>query len=464
MTLQASVGPYDFISISLNEKAPWYVIPFDKHGNCTGPKTRDHLLEAVKQGDFTDIYIFSHGWNNDWSDAVGDNPSGGPSGGGYRGMIESYVNLRRTHKLAYNRPYRPLLIGIFWPSAWLILPWESAPRIAAADPQIAAAAQAQERHALDDVAQLLDEGDVEAFYAYAQQDKLSADDARKLAHILLPVYNLGVDSGPSDVPRPAGQVTADQLVELWRKIGGRAKPRDTGTRGARLGRVSATPEVAGQLESFDPRSLLRGASVWMMKDRAGTVGAHGVADLLTGLLGASATARVHAIGHSFGCRVLLSAICFPPSLPRKVDSLLLLQPAVSHLCFASEIASTGKPGGYRAALERVDQPILLTFSNEDQPLHNFFHLALVRASDVGDAQIAGGDEPPNIYAALGGYGPRGVAAGECETIPINPVGQPYKLGADAPEIYALNGAGVIHGHGDFNQEATWWALYNQVAR
>jgi pimeloyl-ACP methyl ester carboxylesterase len=222
--------------------------------------------------------------------------------------------------------------------------------------------------------------------------------------------------------------------------------------------------VAGQLESFDPRSLLRGASVWMMKDRAGTVGAHGVADLLTGLLGASATARVHAIGHSFGCRVLLSAICFPPSLPRKVDSLLLLQPAVSHLCFASEIASTGKPGGYRAALERVDQPILLTFSNEDQPLHNFFHLALVRASDVGDAQIAGGDEPPNIYAALGGYGPRGVAAGECETIPINPVGQPYKLGADAPEIYALDGAGVIHGHGDFNQEATWWALYNQVAR
>jgi hypothetical protein len=162
--------------------------------------------------------------------------------------------------------------------------------------------------------------------------------------------------------------------------------------------------------------------------------------------------------------VLLSAICFPPSLPREVNSLLLLQPAISHLCFASTIATTGQPGGYRAALKRVDQPIMLTFSKEDQPLHDFFHLALVRASDVGDTQIAGGDEPPNIYAALGGYGPRGCAAGECETLPINPVGQAYELGAGAPEIYALDGAGVIHGHGDFNQEAIWWALYNQVAR
>src|SRR5687768_17592274 len=113
MSAQPSIGPYAFIPIGANQQAPWYIIPFDRHGNCTGPKTRDHLLDAVKQGDFTDIYIFSHGWNNDWRDAVGDDRSGAASTGGYRGMIESYINLRRNHKLAYNRPYRPLLIGIF---------------------------------------------------------------------------------------------------------------------------------------------------------------------------------------------------------------------------------------------------------------------------------------------------------------------------------------------------------------
>ncbi|HEU5098481.1 MAG TPA: hypothetical protein VFU22_05650 [Roseiflexaceae bacterium] len=465
MSPQTSVGPYDIFSLDANTQAPWYVIPFDKNGNCTGPKTRDHLLDAVRQGDFTDVYIFAHGWNNDWRDAVGDNPSGGPAIGGYRGMIQSYVNFRRAHNLAYQRAYRPLLIGIFWPSAWLVLPWESAPQIAATDPQIAATAVAQERRALEEVAQLIDDADVEAFYAYAQQDKLSEDDARELARILLPVYNQAAPAGPSDVPRPSGQVTPDQLVEVWRKIGGRETPLDTGESGGlfNLGDSQSGPQVAGLLENLDPRMLLRGASVWVMKDRAGTVGARGVASLLTSLLSASSNTRVHAIGHSFGCRVLLSAICFPPSLPRKVDSLLLLQPAVSHLCFASDVAGSGKPGGHRPALDRVEQPIMLTFSNEDQPLHSFFHLALVRAADVGDTQIAGGDEPPNIYAALGGYGPRGLATNECTTIPIKPVGQAYDLGAGAPEIYALDGAGVIHDHGDFNQEVTWWALYNQVA-
>jgi hypothetical protein len=464
MPAQLSAGPYDFIPIDSATQAPWYVIPFDQQGRCTGPLTRDHLIDAARQGDFTDIYLFSHGWNNDWRDAIGDDLSGVATGTGYRGMIDSYVKLRRDHALGYARPYKPLLVGIFWPSAWLVLPWERAPQIAADDPQIADSAVSHERRALEELAGLLDDADVEAFYALTQREKLGEAEARELARILLPIYNQAPSAGPADIAGAGGEVAPDQLIELWRKIGQRDKPRDTGSAGGRLGRVSAAPQVAGSLDNLDPRMLVRGASVWVMKDRAGTVGARGVAGLLSGLLSASASARVHLIGHSFGCRVLLSAICHPPSLPRKVDSALLLQPAVSHLCFAADVARSGKPGGYREALKRVDQPIMLTFSKEDQPLHNFFHLALVRAADLGDAQIAGDDEPPNVYAALGGYGPRGYAAGECEIIPINPVGQAYNLGAGAPRIYALDGAGVIHGHGDYNQAATWWALYNQVAR
>ncbi len=302
MPAKLYAGPYDSIPIGPNTQAPWYVIPFDDQGRCTAPLTRGQLVDAVKHGDFTDIYLFSHGWNNDWRDAVGDDPSGVATGGGYRGMFEAYGRLRRDHNLAYNRPYRPLLIGIFWPSAWLVRPSEAAPQIAADDPQLAEAAVAQERRALEELARLIDGADVEAFYAFTQQEKLSEDDA---------------------------------LVELWRKIGQREKPRDTGAAGGRLGGAGAAPQIAGILDGLSPRDVIRGASVWIMKDRAGTVGAHGVADLLTDLLAASATARVHAIGHSFGCRVLLSAICYPSSLPRKVDSALLLQPALSHLCFAA---------------------------------------------------------------------------------------------------------------------------------
>src|SRR6266540_1381922 len=258
MPAKLYAGPYDSIPIGPNTQAPWYVIPFDDQGRCTAPLTRGQLVDAVKHGDFTDIYLFSHGWNNDWRDAVGDDPSGVATGGGYRGMFEAYGRLRRDHNLAYNRPYRPLLIGIFWPSAWLVRPSEAAPQIAADDPQLAEAAVAQERRALEELARLIDGADVEAFYAFTQQEKLSEDDARELARILLPVFNRASGAG-----------------------------------------AGAAPQIAGILDGLSPRDVIRGASVWIMKDRAGTVGAHGVADLLTDLLAASATARGHAIGHSF---------------------------------------------------------------------------------------------------------------------------------------------------------------------
>src|SRR6266540_2958433 len=235
MPAKLYAGPYDSIPIGPNTQAPWYVIPFDDQGRCTAPLTRGQLVDAVKHGDFTDIYLFSHGWNNDWRDAVGDDPSGVATGGGYRGMFEAYGRLRRDHNLAYNRPYRPLLIGIFWPSAWLVRPSEAAPQIAADDPQLAEAAVAQERRALEELARLIDGADVEAFYAFTQQEKLSEDDARELARILLPVFNRASGAGAGDIPAAQGTATPDQLVELWRKIGQREKPRDTGAAGGRLG-------------------------------------------------------------------------------------------------------------------------------------------------------------------------------------------------------------------------------------
>jgi len=384
------------------------------------------------------------------------------SGGGYRNLIASYGRLRSTRQLGYPRPYRPLLIGIFWPSAWLVLPWEHGPQIAADDPQQASAAIAAERRALEEIVKSIDADDTEAFYTYTQQDRLSESDARDLARMLLPIYARAGDVA-SDLPPIEGLPTVEQLLATWRAFGQRAAPLDTGNQGGRLRHQHEAPAIAGMDEGFDPRMILRGASVWMMKDRAGTVGAQGVGPLLRDLLAASATARMHVIGHSFGCRVLLSAICSAPALPRKVDSALLLQPAISHLCFATSVPGSSKPGGYRPALERVAQPIMLTFTNEDKPLHDFFQYALWRPADVGELEIAGSDEPPNRFAALGGYGPRGCAEGECVMLPIKPVGERYPLQAGAPRIYALNGAGVIHGHGDFNTEATWWALYNQVA-
>src|SRR5205823_3171963 len=153
----------------------------------------------------------------------------------------------------------------------------------------------------------------------------------------------------------------------------------------------------------------------------------------------------------YGCKVVLSALCYQ-DIPRSVHSLLLLQPAVSFLCFAKDATGKGDPGGYRDALDRVEQPILTTFSSQDQPLTQFFHLAVRRPSDLGELQIAGA--PPSRFAALGGYGPAG-CEGECEIITIKDIGDQYDLGSGTPKIYGLNGSNAMHSHGDISNPFTW---------
>ncbi|MEO8125155.1 MAG: hypothetical protein ABI633_14000, partial [Burkholderiales bacterium] len=236
--------------------------------------------------------------------------------------------------------------------------------------------------------------------------------------------------------------------------------------------VGATtePQTAGLFSFLDPRHVLRLFSVYQMKDRAGVVGANGVASLLRHLITAASSARVHAVGHSYGCKAMLSAVCAPQPLPRQLDSLLLLQPAVSHLCFADLIPKSGKPGGYRGAFERVQGPILSTYSNDDLALHETFHLALRRDSDLGEQDIGiaadtdtTAGKPPSNFAALGGYGPR--RAGQRLIDPMPAAGMAYPAFGAGDSIIGLDGSqGLITSHGDVTSPATAWALHRLIAR
>ena len=88
-------------------------------------------------------------------------------------------------------------------------------------------------------------------------------------------------------------------------------------------------------------------------------------------------------------KVVLSALCNGPAPSRKVDSVLLLQPALS--CYAFTADLDGKPGGYRPAFDRVRLPIITTYSGHDEPLTKVFHLAVrrqVRSRRSGDRRPA----------------------------------------------------------------------------
>lgn len=462
MTEALISGPYRHIPLADGTAIPFYMLPYDKRGLCTGPQTLADLLERARAGRYTDIYLFAHGWNTDWQGAVG----------GYEAFQRGFMTMRQRHALPLPDPYRPLMVGIFWPSSTLVFgAAEVGPDFAAGDPTQVDAQVAQHLTDLYELAATLPVSQASRFYALLQQPSLTQEEALELATIAQSFYQDADSELQIAEPRsPEATVAAwraataalnagaqrpafddiDDFENIDENIDNPASP--PGGNG-----LPPAPDAAGDdLNQLDPRNIVRLLTVYQMKDRAGTVGA-GVGLLLQELL-QTTDARLHLLGHSYGCKVMLSAICTPPALSRSVHSLLLLQPAVNHLCFADQVPGTTHPGGYRPALTRVHQPILTTYSEHDFPLHNAFHWALIRAKDLGEAQIAAVGEPPSRFAALGGYGPR-----QCQErlLPIKDVGQPYDL-TPTGGVIGLDGSRTIDGHGGIQNESIWWALYEQI--
>lgn len=443
-------GPYQRLTTAEGEHIPWYMIPFDKKGRCKAPRTRQHLLEELSSDKYTHVYLFSHGWNNDWAAATRN----------YVDFINGYINMRSQHQLSLSEDYQPLLIGVCWPSTSLVLPWEEAPRFAGPEeiPQeVLDILVGDEQQSIGDLAAELDEASLDRFYELIESYPLDQDEGLELARLLAPLC-----VGSDEIDGGQEVLSPEELLETWLANAPLNDDDDEDIdKFGSVGGVSAAPQPAGLLNKLDPRHFLRLVTVWRMKDRAGTVGALGVGFLLREALN-TCNASFHLIGHSYGGKVVLSSICYQ-SLPRKVTSALLLQPAVSHLCFAEDADGEGTNGGFRVAFERIKQPILSTFSCHDFPLNKVFHLAVRRRADLGEQRIAAG-VPPNRYAALGGFGPSG-CGDLAQTIAIRNVNEPYdELKSTKLRLLALNGSRdrLISGHGDISNSSTWWALYEQV--
>ena len=440
MPTQLPAGPYRTLRTAEGAEFPYYVIPFDKDGTCEGPQTRADLLAHAQ--DYSDIFVFSHGWNNDWTVATKR----------YEHFITGFIDLRRRHNLPVPANYKPLLVGIFWPSQ--ALAWfekEAGPEIAGTDPAAQDAATADTAATLRDIATALPPASRARFYELAQASELSAAQARELAVLLASIARGDNEAGAQAAP------TADDLLAAANAFATPEPDWDavTPVGGAGAAEAAQAAGIGDVLKKLDPRNLVKPFTVWQMKDRAGVVGAQGVAPLVADLLKASATARVHLLGHSFGCKVVMTALCRLPDGLRPVESVLLLQPAVSMYAFADPVPERNVPGGFRIGLKRSRRPIVSTYSAQDSALHDGFHLAVRRHDDLGELQAAG-DGVPSKFGALGGFGP--LAAGatiEQIRLPVTV----YTFGTTGG-IIGMESTGLITGHGDISNEATWWLSYS----
>ncbi|MEY9842681.1 hypothetical protein [Streptacidiphilus sp. EB103A] len=438
-------APFQRVSLDDGTTADLFLLRYDKKGRLRSPVAEERLKEGFSRT--SDVFLFSHGWNNTFDTALAR----------YRDFISGYAGQRRAQGIPLGPDYRPVLVGVMWPSTSFLMPWEMGPQIAA-DPE----PDGPEAHRSEELLAFVTDSlgpqpDAEFTELIDGRTEISPEDAVRAASIALQA--LRPDADPDNGAPPP---SVEEFLATWAQLdeGEAPAPSDPDDYGTASSGPATEPRLASG-SSYDPRNLLRVATVWKMKSRAGVVGANGVGPLARHVLEHS-SARLHLIGHSFGARVIMSALA-TEELARPAHSLLLLQPAVNRWCFAPDVAGTGRMGGYHSVLGRVEKAVVTTFSLHDKALTKYFPLAL-RGGSLGEPQIAGIAEPA-LYGALGGgLGPAGLGD-LCARVPaVVPGAQGYDVDGGLRLIAIdggtrIGGKPAIDGHGDISNITTWWALH-----
>lgn len=425
----------------------YHLIPFDENGRertWHGQLVSEQVQERLKSRPVTDVFIFSHGWRGDVSDAVDQ----------YDAWVSAMAGC--TADLAavkQARPdFSPLLIGVHWPS----LPFGDEELRAY---QAAAIGPGRRRN---------DDERVD-FFAHRIADSRRA---RSALHTILNA----ADQPPTEVlSRDVArafldlQTEAGLLAKRSSAPGADCEPFDpvqlySQIRSDRSGGGDGGFQGADDLNGF--LQMLGYLSFWKMKDRARMFGETGAHELLQSLqrLTVGRDVRFHLMGHSFGCIVVSACVAGPPGArtkPLPVDSLTLIQGALSLWAYCSNVeqgiadsaqpSRGGTPGYFRPLIERrlVKGPIVTTQSTFDSAVGELYPWA---AWWRGQVVMASNQEPKPKYGAIGAHG---ICGPGCETTEVEIQNARYDYGFQPGKIYNLdcsriicNGSGASGAHSD----------------
>jgi hypothetical protein len=197
-------------------------------------------------------------------------------------------------------------------------------------------------------------------------------------------------------------------------------------------------------------NVLNFTTYYEMKARAGAVGKNGVAKLIDGL--APRVQRIHLIGHSFGGRVV--AATASNSTNDKIASMTLLQAAFSHNGFSKSMK-----GFFRDTVERsrVRGPILVTHTKNDKAVGVAYPIAS-RLS--GERAAAFGDEK-DVFGGIGRNGAQQMEKDEAIFVKLLPENSAYAF--QTGKFFNLEGSDFIKDHSDVTGGAIASAVRRAVA-
>jgi hypothetical protein len=430
--------------------AEYHLISFDKDG--VERREDDGTLESetvlAKLADpasaFTDIFLSSHGWKGDIPAAIEQ----------YDKWVGAMAHATADRNAAAQaRPgFKALVIGFHWPSLPYgdeDIPMDGAPGVLSGTPtsngakSIDAQVDAYADRIVDTPAA---RNALRTIFTAAQKDDGTSPtlpaNVRAAYEQLYKESGLGngnVDAAPGCDHE---QWDPEAIYQEARTGGGNA-PSPSGAPGL-LGGNGFGSKLKETL-----LSPLRQASFWKMKDRARIVGESGGHELLRRMqLATKPNVHFHLMGHSFGCIVVSATIVGKQGsapLPRPIDSLVLVQGALSLWSYCGNIPYASGKGGYFntiVARHLVRGPIVTTRSSFDTAVGSLYP----KAAGL-KRQLVLGDEKFPKYGGIGTFGIQGLGNSATD-VRIGPATTRY--GFTGGRVYNVEASGIIKTGGGFS--------------
>lgn len=445
---------------------PFMALEYDQRGAPTSIAL-EALQRHVQSARTTDLLMIAHGFRSSAVDAYDL----------YARFLQNFNAHITGTELAPALGSRTFAVaGIFWPSkAFSEGPSQGdgqAQRIVERDETALEDARAELTVLRNDVVTAEQRGTVDRALALLDQLEESMDAQDEFVALLLSLAG-DADADPTEgfdeVIAQRGsdlfaKLAAPMLLPTVRRDGDGGVTTVDRVSGFRIGgdnNGNGTPLfIGGTLKSILGRvgRVLNLATWYMMKNRSGTIGAHGVAAAVRALKARHPALRVHLIGHSLGGRCMTAcatALCTEPVV--RIDSLSLLQAAFSHYGLSDDNGH-GDRGFFRDVIEHgiVRGPFISTYSYQDTVVGTAYAISSRLA---GDNVKAVGDEDDQ-YGGIGRNGTQRTR--ESTSQPLDAVGTRYSY---LPRVVNnLDGSGGrIVSHSDVTNAEVTYAVACAVA-
>jgi hypothetical protein len=442
---------------------PYFEVQFDKDGNVHDAAEVQAVLDFVA-GDTTDLFVLSHGWNNDMDEA--------------RNLYQRLLARFRAELDAGRVPgvagRKLAVLGVLWPSK----KFAEKDLIASGAASAGGVVSNQDlQEEIDALAKVIGDPAGEAALARARElvPRLENSPAaqREFVEKLREVLGGGIEDQDEEAPPAVLDLPGDQVFErlskpLPKAASGGQGGAAGGATGSAAGGVGGgvgghAADASGSAAGLGVLSGIKGAGMkllnlttyYKMKDRAGVVGRDGLNPLLRQLRAKKSALKLHLVGHSFGGRLVTAAALGKDGQePVKPDTLTLLQAAFSHYGFSGDYED-GKPGFFRRVVGQVGGPILISHTRNDKAVGVAYPLASQLARQAASAL---GDKD----SRWGGIGANGAQkTSEVVQGQLLAVGGAYQLAKG--KVYNLNADTFIKGHSDIDKAEVAHAVLTAVA-